>query len=155
DAMFSSDIGLPLPRHILEGPYQADKASFFSIPYWNDEWVGAGPFKLKEWVQDSRIIMTAYDDYALGRPKFDEIEVRFIPDPNTLMANLLVDVQLTLSRGVSIDQAVRLTDQWRDGEMHTGTYGWIAVSPQFVNPSPAVVLDLRFRRAMLEAISRE
>ena len=58
-------------------------------------------------------------------------------------ANLLAGAQVTLSRGISIDQAVRLTEQWQEGEAHTGTYGWIAVSPQFIDPNPPVVLDLR------------
>jgi peptide/nickel transport system substrate-binding protein len=155
DAMFSGDFGSPLPRHLLEAAYNDDKATFFNAPYWNDEWIGAGPYRLKEWVQDSHMVVSAYDGYVLGRPKVDEIEVRFIPDPNTLMANLLSGVQMTLSRGLSIDQAVRMTDQWREGEMHLGTYGWLAVTPQFLNPNPAVVLDLRFRRAMFEAINRE
>src|SRR5438094_1935681 len=32
---------------------------------------------------------------------------------------------------------------------------WIALFPQFVNPNPAVIGDVRFRRAMLHAIDRQ
>jgi peptide/nickel transport system substrate-binding protein len=154
DSMFSYEVAPPMPRHLLADAYNADKASFYSVPYWNTEFVGAGPYQLREWVTDSHIIMTANDSYVLGRPKIDEIEVRFIADPNTLMANVLAGVELTLGRALSIDQSVRIVDQWQDGEFHTRPYGWIAVSPQFINPNPAVVLDLRFRRAMLQAIDR-
>jgi peptide/nickel transport system substrate-binding protein len=155
DAMFSHDIAPPMPKHLLEAPYTDDKAAIFNHPYWNERYVGAGPYRIKEWVPDSRIVVSAYEDYVLGRPKIDEIEVRFIPDPNTLMANLLAGVEMTLSRGISIDQAVRLTEQWTTGQMLTGPYGWIAISPQFITPNPPVVLDYRFRRAILEAVNRE
>jgi peptide/nickel transport system substrate-binding protein len=40
----------PLPRHILEaalGSLQADV--FAALPFWTDEYVGAGPWKLEEW----------------------------------------------------------------------------------------------------------
>ncbi len=155
DAMFSHELAPPMPKHLLESVYTDDKASIFNHPYWNDQYVGAGPFRIREWVPDSRLVLSAYDDYVLGRPRVDELEVRFIPDPNTLMANLLAGVEMTLSRGISIDQAVRLADQWTTGQMLTGPYGWIAISPQFINPNPPVVLDYRFRRAMLEAVNRE
>src|SRR4051794_10399708 len=130
-----------MPKHLLDAAYNDNKADFFNVPYWSTDFVGAGPYKIRDWVPDSRLVVTAFDGYALGRPKVDEVEVRFIPDPNTLMANLLAGVELTLSRGISIDQAVRLVDQWQEGEMHVGPYGWIAVSPQFIDPNPAVVLD--------------
>ena len=141
DSMFSYEVAPPMPKHILEPAYSDDKATFFTRPYWNVEFVGAGPYKLREWVQDSKIIVTANDDYVLGRPRVDEIEVRFIPDPNVLMANVLAGVELTIGRGLSIDQSVQVVNQWRDGEMHTRSYGWIAIAPQFINPDPPVVLD--------------
>src|SRR5437870_4080077 len=34
DSMFSYELALPLPKHLLEGAYAADKATFMSIPYW-------------------------------------------------------------------------------------------------------------------------
>jgi len=155
DSMFSYNAAPPMPRHLLEAAFNEDRAAFFSSPYWNLEFVGAGPYKLRQWAPDSHVVVTANDDYVLGRPKIDTIEVRFIPDTNTLTANVLAGVEMTLGRALSIDQAVRAAEQWREGEVRTRPYGWMAISPQFINPSPAVVLDLRFRRAMLQAIDRE
>ena len=41
--------------------------------------------------------MDAFDGYVLGRPKIDTVEVRFIPEVNTLSANILAgEVQLTI-----------------------------------------------------------
>src|SRR5205823_15053455 len=33
----------PVPKHILEPPYLANKDSFVGLPYWNTAFVGAGP----------------------------------------------------------------------------------------------------------------
>src|SRR5205823_7258485 len=57
DQLFSLD-GLPLPKHLLEQPYNDDKASLSSLPYWSSGFVGTGPFKVKEWViGSSRMIL--------------------------------------------------------------------------------------------------
>jgi peptide/nickel transport system substrate-binding protein len=155
DAMFSYEIALPLPRHILGKTYAEDKASLFTGAAWTSEFVGAGPFKVREWVADSHTVLQAYDRYALGRPKIDEIEVRFIPDPTTLMANILAGVDMSIGRALSMDQALRVGEQWREGRVATRPYGWVAVNPQFINPSLPIILDLRFRRALLEGIDRQ
>ena len=44
---YSNNRGLPLARHILESAYPADQETFISHPYWSNEWVGLGPFKIK------------------------------------------------------------------------------------------------------------
>lgn len=39
--------------------------------------------------------------------------------------------------------------------MEVGFENWILIYPQFVNPDPPIVTDLRFRRALLMAIDRQ
>jgi len=155
DAMFSYPLALPMPKHLLEKAYNEDKANFLGIPYWTDEFVGTGPFRIREWVTDSHVVARAFDGYVLGRPKIDEVEVRFIPDPNTLMANMLAGLELTIGRTISLDQALQLRDQWHDGGFQTRPTGWVPINTQFINPDPPIVTDYRFRRAMLEAIDRQ
>jgi peptide/nickel transport system substrate-binding protein len=155
DAMFGFDVGLPLPKHLLETTYLEDKGNLFNGPYWNQDFIGAGPFKVREWVADSHAILQANDRYALGRPKIDEIEVRFIPDPTTLMANVLAGVDMTIGRALSVDQAMRVGEQWREGRVDTRPYGWVTVNPQFINPALPILADLRFRRALLQGIDRQ
>ncbi len=155
DAMFSFEIGLPLPKHILEKTYIEDKANLFQTAHWTQEFIGAGPFKVREWVADSHAVLQAYDQYTLGRPKIDEIEVRFIPDPQTLMANILAGVDMSIGRALSVDQALRIGEQWREGRVATRPYGWVTVNPQFINPGLPVLADVRFRRALLQAIDRQ
>jgi peptide/nickel transport system substrate-binding protein len=52
---------------------------------------------------------------------------------------------------------VAVRDQWREGRVRFRFEGttWITIFPQFVNPHPAVVTDVRFRRALLHATDRE
>jgi peptide/nickel transport system substrate-binding protein len=148
---------LPMPRHLLEGPYSGDdKAAFTAHPYWGPEFVGLGPFWVREFVADSHLVLTANERYVLGRPKIDEIDVRFVGDFTVMVAQVLSGaVDFTLGRGLSLEQAIQARDNWRDGRMDTALNNISALWPQFVNPSPAVVGDLSFRRAMLHAIDRQ
>ncbi len=157
DLMFSYLMALPLPRHLLAQAYADDKTSFFSLPYWTDGFVGAGPFRMKSWATDAHVILQAYDGYVLGRPKIDEIEVRFITDPNTMTANLLAGaIDLTMSRAlIPVEQAQEILNQ-RSELRATGSFrSWYPIHSQFINSNPTVVTDVRFRRAMLQAIDRQ
>ena len=156
DGMFGYRVaGLPMPRHLLEKAFAEDKAGFTGLSYWTTDFVGAGAYKIKDWVRDSHVVLQANDEYVLGRPKIDEIEVKFIPDPTTLMANVLAGVELTLGKTISLDQALQLRDQWKDGRMLTKPQAWTPINVQFINPNPTIVTDYRFRRAMIQAIDRQ
>ena len=102
-------------------------------------------------------VLEANPDYVLGRPKIDEIELRFILDGNTLTASVLsgaIDIVTGLG---SVDRALAVRDGWRDGQVvfqfDQGGGPWL--HPQFVNPRPAVIAELQFRRALLHAIDRQ
>jgi len=156
DAMFTYDFATPLPKHLLEDAFLNDKARFTALPYWSQEFVGTGPFRLKEYVPGSSYTIRASDDYIAGRPKIDEIEVRFILDLNTVMTNLVAGtVELTIGRGFAIEQALQLRDQWREGRMIYRPRSWVALHPQFMDPSPAIVTDLQFRKALLYGTDRQ
>ncbi len=62
----------PFPRHLLESAYLDTKSTLTSLPYWGEEFVGTGPFRLREWLRGSHVVLAANDDYVLGRPKIDE-----------------------------------------------------------------------------------
>jgi peptide/nickel transport system substrate-binding protein len=157
DKLFGRDLAVPLPKHLLERAYQEEKGSFTELPYWSDQFVGTGPFKVQELVRGSHVVLAAYDQYVLGRPKVDEVEVRFITDDNTLLANLLAgSVDMTLGRGISVEQAVQTANQWRDGRAEFKSLDiLVELYPQFLNPTPAVVSNVQLRRALLHAIDRQ
>ncbi len=156
DRLFTHEFALPFPKHVLEGPYATDKAAFLEIPHWTTDYVGAGPFRVRDFVRNSHMVLQAFDDYVLGRPKADEIVVRFISDPNTLIANLLAgEVQVTIGRGINLEQAMQVAAQWADGKMESKPANWIAHYPQLLTPNPAIIGDVRFRRALLHALDRK
>lgn len=146
----------PLPKHILDKLYTEEPELLKDHPYWTSEFVGAGPFKLKEWVRGSYVVLAAFDQYVLGRPKVDEVEVRFILDPNVMIANLMAgSLGMSLGRGISFDQAIETRHRWKDGAVELKDSSWIAVYPQLLTPNPPVIGDLQFRRALLQAIDRQ
>ena len=40
--------------------------------------VHAGPYQVRDWVPDSHVLLEAFDGYMLGRPKIDQVEIRFM-----------------------------------------------------------------------------
>src|SRR5262249_6204111 len=142
DALFSVAAAWPIPRHLLEPTYREDKSKLISLPYWTSGYVGAGPYRLREWTAGSHALLDAFDQYPLGRPRIDAIEVRFILDPATLVANILAgEVDLNLGRGLSVEQALHARDLWTGGSLDTDLRSWYAAYPQLLNPSPAVIGD--------------
>ncbi len=156
DRLFGHTLAVPLPRHILEPTYNEDKSKLLYHPYWLAEFVGTGPFRLKSWVQGSHVVLQANPSYVLGRPKIDEIEARFILDPNAVISNVLAGtVDLTLGYALSLESALELRRQWSSGGVEIAPNGWIVIHPQFLNPRPAIVGDRRFRQALMHGLNRQ
>lgn len=155
--MWSEGLGTPLPKHILETPYAEDKANFVNHQYFQAEFVGTGPYKLKEWETGTRVLLQANDKYILGRPKIDEIEVRTIPDVNIIVANLLANsIDVVIGRGLALDHIVQLRERVPDIFVETPLTSFLVVNPQFLyDTNPAVIRDVTFRKAMLHAINRQ
>jgi len=71
-----------IPQHILEE--YAD-----SIPeYPNEETIGSGPFKLKEYEEEEYMWLVANEDYWGGRPYLDEVVFRYYGNPETMLMAL-------------------------------------------------------------------
>jgi peptide/nickel transport system substrate-binding protein len=159
DKLFSQARGsriLPMPRHLLETAYKEDRTTFVQHPYFGAEYLGAGPYRLREWALGSHLVLVANDRFVLGRPKIDQIEVKFILDTNTMVANLLAGaLDLTLGRGLTPEQAILVRDQWREGKVDAGLENTTSLYPQFTDPQPALLTDVRFRRALFHALDRQ
>jgi len=66
DRLFGFGHTVPLPRHLLERSYQEEKDSFLQHPYWGDQFVGAGPFKVREVAPARHYLLEANEQYVLG-----------------------------------------------------------------------------------------
>ncbi len=76
-----------LPKHVLQPVF--DKDGTIDNADWNRKpTVGCGPFNFAEWESGSFARFTARDDYWGGRPKLDEIFIRFVPDDASQVAAL-------------------------------------------------------------------
>jgi len=156
DRLFTASLAAPMPRHLLERPLAESKAAFLDLPYWGPEFVGTGPFKVREFERGSHLLVEAFDRFVLGRPKVDLVEVRFVTDETTLVANMLAGaIELTLARAISAEQGAQLREQWREGRVASSVDDWYILYPQNLNANPPVVADAQFRRAIMHATDRQ
>ncbi len=64
--------------------------------------IGAGPFKLEEWVPDTKIVLTANESYWMKDPKLDKVVIRPIPESSVQGMELRsggIDVAVNLDVG--------------------------------------------------------
>jgi peptide/nickel transport system substrate-binding protein len=148
----------PLPRHILEQSFLENKPGFLGLSYWREDFVGTGPFKMLDWVPASHAMLGANAEYILGRPRLDQIEVRFFSDRSALKAALLAGaVHVPMGRGLNVEDALQLRGNSQDVKVQLGgtLAGVLPIYPQFIDPDPPVVANVQFRRALLMAIDRQ
>ena len=146
----------PVPQHILERPYLSNKDSLVGLPYWNTEFVGAGPYRVSQWVQDQYAILDAFDGFVLGRPRIDQIEVKFLADETAFIGNLLAGgIDATVGKSITYEQGVEITSQWTSGHIETRPETVVKMWPQFVDPNPVILLSQQYRQALFHAINRQ
>lgn len=75
DLLTDSDI-IAVPKHVFE------KAG---AEFGSKTILGNGPYKIKEWLPGSGLILTYNDAYYRGRPPLDEVYIRYYADINRMM----------------------------------------------------------------------
>ena len=156
------DAGLgPLASHLVEDLYRTDKQAFVNGPHFTTEFVGLGPYRLVTWEQSSHIELARFDDYFLGRPPLDKVIVRFVDDPNTMIANILAGaVDVVLPPGVGMQNAVEIKQRWEGtgNQVHVGlTAGLEQVEfqhrPEYARPTGGITNRL-VRQGLFYAMDR-
>jgi len=146
----------PLPEHLLRSVYEQDKANFTANPFFTDNFVGTGPFRLTAWDHGSAMTFAAFNQYALGQPKLDELELRFILDAEVILAGALAGtIDTTIGPRVSLEQGEQAKQRWTAGRSETVPDNWVALFPQFINPTPATLADVRLRKALMYGTDRQ
>jgi len=154
----ADELGLPLPSHLLEASYGAlDPQAFMAQDYFTGTgFVGTGPYIPREWVKGSQLVLGSFADYVLGRPRIDEIVVKFISDTDTVLANVLAGaVDVTFGKTLSNEQAVEARARWAAGHVEVAQANTINIYPQHLTPNPPVVAQQPFLQAALEGIDRQ
>jgi len=80
------DTQVPIvPEHVLRDVPPADLATdaFARRP------LGNGPFRFVEWLPEERVTLAAYEAWHEGKPAFDRVVFRIIPEETTLRTELL------------------------------------------------------------------
>lgn len=72
-----------LPAHVLSGKTGLDKDPEIHSPT-----VVAGPFMIKEWVAGDHMTLVQNPNWGGDKPKLDQINIKFVPDPETALAAL-------------------------------------------------------------------
>lgn len=60
--------------------------------------VGTGPYKLQNWQRGQSIVLVANDNYFLGKPSIDKVEVRPLTNDSTRVASILSDAVHLINR---------------------------------------------------------
>lgn len=82
DRLFTASLAAPMPRHLLERPLAESKATFLDLPYWGPEFVGTGPFRVREFERGSHLLVdmnaemdALVDRYFVTVPKAERNQV--------------------------------------------------------------------------------
>jgi peptide/nickel transport system substrate-binding protein len=75
--------GSILPKHILDGQTGLESNAFTHWPT-----IASGPFIITEWVAGDHMTLWPNPNFYKGRPKLDQILIKFVPTPETALAAL-------------------------------------------------------------------
>lgn len=81
---------IPLPKHLLDDVKPAD---YLTIDFWNAP-IGSGPMKFKSTVPGSSLVLTANEEYHLGAPKFDQLNITVMNADSAVTAMMAGDVDI-------------------------------------------------------------
>ncbi|MEA2641594.1 MAG: peptide/nickel transport system substrate-binding protein [Chloroflexota bacterium] len=162
---FDADRGqdlVPLPQHLVGDLYASDKASLQFSPRFSTTFVGLGPYRLERWEAGAFMQFSRFDDYFQGTPPFNSVTLKFLGDPNTMVANVLsgaVDVLLPL--GLDVEAAQELERRWagtgnqvRYNIQDTLWYVQVQFRPDYARPTNGLT-DRSVRAALYQATDRQ
>jgi peptide/nickel transport system substrate-binding protein len=141
---------------LLDAFNSGDMKAFANLPFWNKNFIGAGPYRVVEWDAGTRMELEAFKDFPLGRPKIDRVTYKTVEDTNTNLAAVLAgEVDLCMRSTISFDGAMILREQWEKpgkGKIHISPASWTWLNLSRDNPWFS---DVKVRRALLHAIDRD
>jgi peptide/nickel transport system substrate-binding protein len=147
----------PMHRKLLEPLYLEDKAAFIDGPHWREQFIGSGPYRVERWEPGVEVAFRAHDGFVLGKPPIDRLLIRFIPDSNTVVANLLSQtVDVSFNQTIGFPQAQALEQAGWNGKVSYRPHSPRIVEFQMRDwgQSQRASMDVRVRQAALHGIDR-
>lgn len=130
-----------LPKSLIDSGHDFD-----SLP------IGTGPFKLEEWVRDSKVVFTKNEDYWMkGLPKLDQIILNIIPETSIQVQGLITG-QIDIVFIIDSDD-IPMLESSSDVKLQENLTSLIMVMP--MNTSVAPLDDIRVRQAINYAIDKQ
>jgi len=135
----------PLPQHLLEQTYNADKEAFQRLPYWGTEFVGLGPYRLDRWELGSRWVLKAFEQFYGAPAKIGTVILAFIADESATTANMLAGAIDGEIRGIDFPKVMLVKEEWekagRKPLVTVELVGTRVVEAQYRDPRPAAIID--------------
>ncbi len=117
----------------------------------NQQPVGSGPYRLRAWQRGVQTVLEANDAYWRGKPPFQTVTFRAVPDLSTRVADLRTG-RADIVRGLTPDEAEALKPE-RSLQVLSGLTERIGYL--FVNALAGPTRDVRVRQAIAMAIDRD
>ncbi len=133
-----------IPKHILEGKELPKETDFNTRKP-----VGAGPFRVREVVPGDRIVLEAFPEFFLGRPKLDTMVFKVIGDINAAVAQAkageldFVPIEPANLPAIQGDQRLKVVE------------GNVAATVHINLNNKGLFSDPKLRQAMVYALDRE
>lgn len=138
-----------LPKHILGDVVD----EYLDQPFRTESPVGTGPFKFKEWVTGSHIVYEAFDDYWGEGPYLDEVVVKIIPEPATVLAAFQTGEADYVFRGMPYEAYETLVeDPNLEVYKHTRPPYKMVLDLNTIHP---ILSNVKVRQAIAYAVNRD
>jgi peptide/nickel transport system substrate-binding protein len=154
------DTVVAIPRHKIAALHESgDKMALANSPFWSSEFIGLGPYKMRDWLRGSYIEVEANDAYFLGKPKIDRISLRYYGDTRTLLTVVMAgDVDMVPVGSMKEEEAHVIKTQWEsagagsviltNNKLRHGQW-------QFRDPAAIWAGDPRIRQGLVRMVDRQ
>jgi peptide/nickel transport system substrate-binding protein len=152
----------PLARHLLESQYLSNKTELPGSPHITNQFVGLGPYRLVRWDSGIQMEFARFDDYYRGRPPLDRVILRYVRDPNAMIATILAgDVDVIIPPGPDVDAGMQVRQRWTGTDHQviiapTDEFNWMQIQfrPEVLRTASAWT-NRDVRQALSHAIDRQ
>jgi peptide/nickel transport system substrate-binding protein len=115
--------------------------------------IGTGPFRFEEWVRGDRIVLVKNPEYHVkGLPRLDRVTIRFISDPNAVLAALKAGDVDASTFGLGPEHVQDVQKDARFQVLVGDTTNDVILA---MNNSRKPYTDARVRRAMTQGINKQ